>query len=264
MDSLYDRNEALRQRLDQAHLKYYGDVPANTQVYLQPPSIVYPLTKKRQVPSKNPVVAGAEPYEVQAVGQQATLAWETTCLRPNERGFLEAQFARYRVWVVYPGPELCEEWLLIRKDPAQITYVLSNEPKDISLETMTWRKSHRYLIERSNQDSNDELGWDEFQARKNHAWEHQLALTILEAWFIAETRLDWMQRLKQDPDLFTQYEVEILPQLSVANVREFLRAALPLPQLSSQEAAQLVVSHLVNRTRSRKTRLRHAKGRPDT
>jgi hypothetical protein len=32
---------------------------------------------------------------------------------------LEAQFARCRVWVAYPGPELREEWLLIRKDPAQ-------------------------------------------------------------------------------------------------------------------------------------------------
>ena len=34
-------------------------------------------------------------------------------------------------------------------------------------------------------------------------WEHHLALTILAAWFIAETRLDWMQRLQQDPALFT-------------------------------------------------------------
>lgn len=260
MDSLYGRNEALRQHLQQAQIEYYGDVPANTQVYLQQPSIVYPLTAKRQVPSKKPVVAGAEPNEVQAVGQLASMTWETIRLRPNERGFLEAQFARCRVWVVYPGPELRQEWLLIRKDPAQITYVLSNAPEDSSLEQMAWRKSQRYLIERSNQDAKDELGWDEFQARKYRAWEHQLALTILAAWFIVETRLDWMQRLKQDPALFTQYEVEVLPKLSVANVRELLRAALPLPQLSSEEAAQLVVSHLVNRTRSRKSRLRHSKG----
>ena len=101
------------------------------------------------MPSKNPVFAGAQPYEVQAVGQQTTLAWETIRLRPYERGFLEAQFARCRVWVVYPGPELRQEWLLIRKDPAQITYVLSNAPEDISLEQMAWRKSQRYLIERS-------------------------------------------------------------------------------------------------------------------
>jgi SRSO17 transposase len=40
MDSLYGRNEALRQHLDQVNLEYYGDVPANTQVYLERPSIV--------------------------------------------------------------------------------------------------------------------------------------------------------------------------------------------------------------------------------
>jgi predicted Co/Zn/Cd cation transporter (cation efflux family) len=89
-------------------------------------------------------------------------------------------------------------------------------------------------------------------------------LTILAAWFINETRFDWKQlRLKQDPALLEKYEVEVLPQLSVGNVRELLRAALPLPQLSSEEAAQLVVTHLVNRTRSRKSRLRKAKGKPD-
>lgn len=262
MDSLYGRNETLRQQLDQAKLEYYGDIPANTQVYVDQPSILYPLTQKRGVPSKNPVIAG-NPIEVQAIEQQATLSWETIRLRPNERGFLEARFTRCRVWVAYPGPALRQEWLLIRKDPTQITYILSNAPETISLEQMAWRKSQRYLIERSHQDAKDELGWDEFQARKYRAWEHQLALTILAAWFIAETRLDWMQRLKQDPALLETYEVEVLPQLSVGNVRELLRAALPLPQLSSEEAAQLVVSHLVNRTRSRKSRLRHAKGRPD-
>jgi SRSO17 transposase len=264
MDSLYGRNEALRQRLQQVQIEYYGDVPANTLVYLQQPHLVYPLTPKRGVPRKNPVFAGAQPQEVQAVAAQGTLTWETIRLRPYERGFLEAQFARCRVWVEYPDHQLRQEWLLIRKDPVQITYVLSNAPETISLEQMAWRKSQRYLIERSNQDAKDELGWDEFQARKYRAWEHQLALTILASWFIAETRLDWQQRLKQDPALLEKYEVEVLPQLSVGNVRELLRAALPLPQLSSQEAAQLVVTHLVNRTRSRKSRLRHPKGRPDT
>ena len=128
---------------------------------------------------------------------------------------------------------------------------------------MAWRKTHRYLIERSNQDAKGELGWDEFQTRKYRAWEHQLAMTLLAAWFIAETRLDWMERFAQDPALLAKYEVDVLPQLSVGNVRELLRAAMPLPQLSPQEAAQLVASHLVNRTRSRKSRLKKAKGKAD-
>ena len=196
------------------------------------------------------------------MGREPTLLWQTIRLRPNERGYLEAKFARCRVWVVY-GTQIRQEWLLIRRDTVQITYVLSNAAEDTPLEVMAWRKTHRYLIERSNQDAKGELGWDEFQTRKFLAWEHQLALTLLAAWFIAETRLDWMERFAQDPALLAKYEVEVLPQLSVGNVRELLRAAMPLPQLSPQEAAQLVATHLVNRTRSRKSRLKKAKGKAD-
>lgn len=96
------------------------------------------------------------------------------------------------------------------------------------------------------------------------ALEHQLALTILASWFVADTRLDWMKRFAQDPALLAKYEVEVLPHLSVGNVREMLHAAMPLPQLSPQDAAQLVTSHLVNRIRSRKSHLKKKnKGKPD-
>ena len=124
---------------------------------------------------------------------------------------------------------------------------------------MAWRKTHRFLIERSNADAKDEFGWDEFQTRKYRAWKHQLALTILASWFVAETRLDWQKRFEPSPGFLVQYDVDTLPKLSVANVRELLRASMPLHQLSPEQAADLVVNHLVNRTRSRKSRLRHRK-----
>ena len=76
---------------------------------------------------------------------------------------------------------------------------------------MARRTAHRYFIERSNQDETGELGWDEFQAIKYLAWEHQLALTIRASWFIAETRLDWLNRLARAPALLTQYEIDVLP-----------------------------------------------------
>ena len=254
MDDLYGRNEILRQRLNQAGIEYYGDVPIDTRVYLERPEVVYPLTKRGQ-PAKNPKIQG-QPYEVQELAEH--LQWQSVCLRPNERGYLQADFGRCRVWVRY-GTTLRQEWLLVRKDAIQVTYALSNASEEVSLETMAWRKTHRYLIERSNEDAKGEFGWDEFQARKYRAWEHQLAMTILAAWFVAETRLDWMQRFQQDPALLAKYEVEVLPQLSVSNVRELLRAAMPLPQLSPEDATQLVTSHLINRTRSRKSRLGKAK-----
>jgi hypothetical protein len=47
-----------------------------------------------------------------------------------------------------------------------------------------------------------------------------------------------------------------LPALSVANVRVLLQVGMPLPQLSAQEAAELVVEQLVSRTWSHKSRIK--------
>ena len=75
------------------------------------------------------------------------------------------------------------------------------------------------------------------------------------SWFIAQTRLDWQAQCPADPEVQQLLEVDGLPVLSLANVRELLRAALPLPELSQAQASDLVVQHLLNRARSRKSRL---------
>jgi SRSO17 transposase len=253
MDDLYGRNQQLCGRLDAANIEYYGDVPANTPVYLNKPTIKYRRKKNGQL-AKNYHVDGTS-YQVKDLRYQENLERAKLTLRPNERGMLTATFARCQVWVVNAG-RCYQRWLLIREDNTRVTYTLSNAGLEISLETMAWRKSHRYFIERSNQDAKGELGWDEFQAIKYRAWEHQLALTILASWFIADTRLDWMRRYEHDPELLAHYETDVLPLLSVGNVRELLQAAMPLPQLSPEQATQLVIEKLINRTRARKSRLR--------
>jgi hypothetical protein len=82
-------------------------------------------------------------------------------------------------------------------------------------------------------------------------------LTACALWFIAETKLDWAEEAARDPQLAQQLEVEVLPALSMANVRELLKSVFPLPQLSPEEAAQQVAKHLVNRSRSTASRLRY-------
>ena len=74
---------------------------------------------------------------------------------------------------------------------------------------------------------------------------HHTALDALALWFIAKTKLDWAQAYPRDPELIEQLQVQVLPALSMANVREMLRAVLPLEQLSPEEATRLVVEHLV-------------------
>ena len=113
---------------------------------------------------------------------------------------------------------------------------LSNAPADSTIGQLAWLKCQRYFIDRANEDSKTEIGWDEFRAQKYLAWQHQLALTVLATWFIAETKLDWARQAVRDPSLARQFEVEVLPMLSVANAREMLRAAMPLPQLTPEQA----------------------------
>jgi SRSO17 transposase len=259
MDDLYGRNTVLRSQLDGAGIEYYGDVPATTVVYLDKPQVVYVQGKRSKKPKRR--IVAQQRVEVRHLLNDPTLERSTLTLRPNERGLLSAEFARCRIWTL-AGDSPRAEWLLLRRSGREVTYILSNAPLDAPLHTMAWRKTHRAFIERSNQDAKSEFGWDEGQATKYRAWQHQLALTILASWFIADTRLDWMTRFHTDPQLLLHYETDVLPTLSVANVRELLRAAIPLPQLSVTQATELVIHHLVNRTRSRRSRLTNTPPQP--
>lgn len=181
---------------------------------------------------------------------------ERVRVRSSERGELDDPFAMRRVWTVREG-ELAEEWLVTRHEYGQrYSYALSNAPADASREHLAWLKCVRHFVERANQEAKSETGWDELQAQKYRAWEHHLAMTILATWFIAETKHEWALTYRRDPELAQQLELDMLPALSVANVRELLQATMPLPQLSPDQATRLVVKHLVNRSRSTRSRLR--------
>lgn len=113
-----------------------------------------------------------------------------------------------------------------------------------------------YFTEQVHEDAKNEIGWDELQGQKCRAWEHHSALTALWLWFVvAQAKLGWSQACERYPELTDRMGVEILPALLTANVRELLKAALPLPQLMREQAANLVVTHLVNRARSTSRRL---------
>jgi hypothetical protein len=134
--------------------------------------------------------------------------------------------------------------------------LLCNASPDTSLERLAWWKCQRYFIEHSNQDAKSELGWDELPARKYRAWEHPLAMTILASWFIAQTKYDLAKNGSRDPELLRQLKTDILPALSVANIRELLRAVMPLKHLTLEEATARVVENLLNRVCSRSSRLK--------
>jgi SRSO17 transposase len=247
----YGRSGWLRHQLDQAGLVYIADIGADTLVYLTPPDFgeQAPTYARRR---RHPV----QPVPVAQVAHDPATRFQRVVVRPTERGLLDDPFAARRVWTIRAG-QVAEEWLVIRHEGSRhYSYALSNAPAATPLPRLAWLKCIRYFVERSIQDAKAGAGWDELQAQKYRAWEHHLALTVLASWFVAHTKHEWAQQYAGDPAVVQQLELEVLPALSIANVRTLLQAALPLPQLSPEEARRLVVTHLLHRARSTRSRLK--------
>jgi SRSO17 transposase len=257
-DDLYGRSGWLRHQMATAGIIYMAEVPKNSLVYLAQPDFGVPVPRPGQsgrAPTRQQVLSADRPVQVCQVAQLAETHWQRFRVRSIERGELDDPFAMRRVWTVRHG-QLAEEWLVIRHEYGQrYTYALSNAPADTPLERLAWLKCVRHFVERANQDAKSEIGWDELQAQKYQAWQHHLALTIMATWFIAQTKHEWASTYARDPQLSQQMGLEVLPALSVANVRQLLQAVMPLPQLSPQQASRLVAQHLVNRSHSTRSRL---------
>lgn len=271
-DELYGRSQWLRTHLQAAGLVYLAAVPADTHVYLTPPAFGLPpkasATRGRAFTQPR-VLDDTRPVPANQLANAADTRFATVPVREAERGLLADEFAARRVWTIQQG-RLASEWLVIRRHHAssatkrKISYALSNAPADTPLARLAELKCLRYGIECANREAKSDLGWDDFRAQKYLAWEHHLALTILAAWFVAETKLAWIQESPPDPTLAHDLGLVRLPALSVANVRELLKASLPLPQLTLAQAQQLVVTHLVGRSRATASRRRQQRHTKDT
>jgi len=196
-------------------------------------------------------------HEVRTLARSPRTVWQRVRVRPIERGWLEADFAVQRVWTITDAGQVRAEWLVIRREAeGDSTYTLLNDPPDIPPLTLIEASCCRYFTERLFEDGKTGIGWDEFQAQKYRASEHHLALTALALWFVAETKLGWAQTYTRDPELTRQFELDVLPTLSTANVRELLKAVLPVSHLTPKQAIHVVVQMLVDRARSTHSRLK--------
>jgi len=258
-DDLYGRAGWFRRAMDAAGISYMAEVPATTSVYLAPPVCLLPAASEaaadHPAPDLDLALAGATAVAVRTVAQRADTVFHSLPVRHTERGLLQDPMALRRVWTLHENT-VAEEWLVIRRhSDGRLSYALSNAPADTPSEYLAWLKCVRHFVERTNQDSKSEAGWDELQAQKYRAWEHHLALVILVTWFVAQIKLEWQQTYARDPELACQLAVEVLPALSMANVRELFRAVWPLQPLTPAEARRLVAQHLVHRARATSSRL---------
>jgi SRSO17 transposase len=258
-DEFYGRSRELRAKWEAMGLGYAAQVPADTLVYLQPPTVKVPRPKAKangRPPTRWQVQGRLRPHTVYAVARRTRTVWRHVQVRPTERGGLEADFAVVPVWTITKVGTVRAEWLVLRRDPdGRMTYSLLNGPTEAAPRKLIERSCWRSFTERTFQDAKSELGWDDFQARKYRAWDHEMALTAAATWFIAGVKLKWRREYPRDPLLAQEFELKVLPALSTANVRDLMMAARPLPEMTPVRARELVVTHLVNRARSTSSRV---------
>jgi len=256
-DTLYGRDARFRAEIDSQNILYMADIPANIHVYLSKPSMGVPDRKpgKGRTPCRIQVLNGAKPVKVRSLADK--MAFTSVPIRHAERGLLVYDCAAQRVWTTTREGLVRREWLFVRRESdGDISFSLSNANAETPLDKLAFWRCERYFAERIFQDAKTEAGWDELVARKYRAWMHHTALDALVLWFIAQTKLDWSKQYPRDTELAHELEVAVLPALSMANIREMLKAVLPLKQLSPEEAVQLVIKHLVNRSHSTSSRLK--------
>jgi len=259
-DCVYGRDSQFRADLNREGFIYMADVPCEQIVYFQRPVVGIPQPtpdKLGRKCSRLRILNQVNPLQVKEVAQFGGLDFIPIMIRHSERGKLIYECATKRIWTIAKDGTILEEWLLIRKEhDGKLSFSLSNAPPETALEKLAKWRSARYFIERIFQDGKSEAGWDEFQAQKYRAWIHHTALVALALWFAAQIKLQWKTAFPRDEALLDQLELDALPALSTANIKEMLRVALPLKQLSAKQAIDLVIKHLVNRSYSTRSRLR--------
>jgi SRSO17 transposase len=255
-DSFYGRDHTFRANLEALQILYLADVPTDTGVYLQKPIFGIPkrrFGKRGRPPTRKQVINGVSKVSVSTVAEQ--MEFQSVEVRATERGPLTSTCAATKVWTVTESGGVQKEWLFARQEPDESqSFSMSNAKETTDLKQLAFWRSQRYFAERTFQDAKTEAGWDELVARKYRAFLHHTAIDALALWFVTQTKLDWAQSYPRSESLAFQLEIENPPGLSMANIRELLKAVMPLEQLSPQQAIELVVRHLVNRSNSTRSR----------
>jgi SRSO17 transposase len=158
-------------------------------------------------------------------------AWHTIKLREGAKGPLAFEFARVRIWSVrhrHVGPPL---WLLIRRTlerTPEVKYYLSHAAYDTPLRTMAEATGVRWRVEEFFEDGKSQLGMAEYEARSWTSWHHHMSLVAMAHLFVTQTRRDLNRKN---------------PALTLDMALRLIRAAMPRPQLSLEEAEKLVDYH---------------------
>lgn len=250
MDAHYGQQPWLLSQLEAQPepLEYMAEIPANTRVYLEYPTIGVPEKKgnRGRKPSKVRVLVG-EPVEVRSLLETAHLQWTPLKVRETQRGELWINFAALRVWRIEDELPLPQPvWLCIRQnlDDNDLKFALSNASPASTQVTLARKLCTRYWVERSLEDSKGLAGLAGYQVIGWRGWHHHMTMSMLAMLFLLSLK---------------QTLTPKAPMLTLQDAREILEIVMPKKTLTLDDAVDLIKKKHVNRFRSRQSYLKKQK-----
>lgn len=247
-DSFYGRSFEFRLHMEERGKKYLVSIPQDELVWQEHPW----------------ECASSAGCCVKDLVGKAT--FEPLKVRDSQRGDLTYEHAFVPVWTVNSQAPVAEriarqELLLIRREPdGSHSFALSNASLlHNSKQLLAEQRAEHYFVERTIQDSKSELGWDELQALKYRAYLHTLAICAVALVYTADVKHQQRGSFVPQAQLMAEAGVNRLPDLSLANVKELIRAVMPLPSLTKEQATKKVITTLYLRTKDTASKIRKAK-----
>lgn len=195
-DALYGHNQQLTKGLDERGLFYVLDVHKDELIYTEDPIIYMP----ERVPGR-----GRPPIRLKTDSQPdrldkymaglITKDWQTVKVRKTAKGWLKLNVHVAQVWI-WDGEETQarKRALIITKTidkNPKIKYSFSSgSPHEYTHKEWAYFQAQRYWIERTFDDSKNELGMSDYQIRKWIGWHHHQALVLLAGFILLLEKID--------------------------------------------------------------------------
>jgi SRSO17 transposase len=232
-DGLYGEDPGFLRSLTAMGEVFMADVHKDQRIYLEDPSpqIPAPSTQRGRKPTR--LKARSKPLRVDRwTEEQPENSWQRFDIRATTKGKLKVAVLHRRVWLWDGKEPKAQCWhLIVRKTlgPEEIKYSVSNAPSQTPVKRLVYMQGQRYLIERIFQDSKNQCGLDQYQARGWRSWHHHMTMVMLGMLFMVGLRL---------------HHKKAYPLLSCTDIVELLSHYLPQRKISEEEIfRQLEIRH---------------------
>ena len=195
-DGLYGHNTEFCKGLDNLGQFYVLDVHKDELIFTENPEIYLPEKKPGRGRKPSRLKANKKAVRLDQYANNLQLRdWKTIKIRKTAKGWLKLNIHIARVWV-WDGKEkqAREQTLVISKTvnkKPKIKYSLSNgKYDDYTNKEYAYFQAQRYWVERTFDDSKNELAMSDYQIRKWISWHHHQSLVMLASVFLLKEKID--------------------------------------------------------------------------